>query len=116
MDDEKAAVKVKAHYLACATIFLAQCDKRRYGKLIEKLENRFTQGQDGYPENMVTAFKMINKYKNWQPTRVVKMTGMAFAMNGRSGARSDNDDWKKNSTCHEHGKKGHIHTDCPSLK
>ena len=34
MDNEKAAVKLKAHDLACATIFLAQCNKRRYGKLI----------------------------------------------------------------------------------
>ena len=37
MANEKEAVKVKAHDLACATIFLSQCNKRRYGKLIEDL-------------------------------------------------------------------------------
>ena len=54
-DTEREAVKVKAHELSCATIFLAQCDNRRYGKLLEELENGFTRGQYGYPDNMVTA-------------------------------------------------------------
>ena len=59
--------------------------------MIKELENGFTQGQDGYPDNMVTAFKMINEYKNWQPSRIVETSGTAFATNGRSANQSNND-------------------------
>ena len=56
-----------AHELYCATMFLAQSDKQYFGKLVEELKNDFTKGNDNYPINMVQAFKLLNKYKNWQP-------------------------------------------------
>ena len=37
---------------------------------------------------MVTAFKIIDEYKNWQPTRVIEATATGFATNGRSATRS----------------------------
>ena len=43
-------------------MFLVQCDKRRYGKLLEDLENNYTRGDNGYPKDMVTTFKMINEF------------------------------------------------------
>lgn len=32
-------------------VFLRADDKFRYGKLLEDLENKFTQGMDNYPKN-----------------------------------------------------------------
>ena len=114
---EQTAVNVKAHELFCATMFLSQCDKRRYGKLLEELENGYTRGQDGYPKDMVTAFKMINEYKNWQPTKAAEVTGTAFATSGKkskSGGGSSNTDWHKDAICHGCGEKGHIRPHCPN--
>jgi hypothetical protein len=41
-------------YLAIA--FLMGADRNRYGKLIEDLENAFTQGQDNYPRTVTGAY------------------------------------------------------------
>ena len=61
-DDEKTEVNEKTHELYCATIFLAQSDKRRYEKLLENLKNTYTHGNDDYPQDMVQAFKLLNKF------------------------------------------------------
>ena len=117
-DAQKTAVNQKAHELFCATIFLAQCNKRQYGKLLEELENGYTRGQDGYPSDMVTAFKMINEYKCWQPTKPTEVSGTAFTTRGRKSkpVRDSSDtDWHKDAICHECGKKGHIQPNCPDL-
>ena len=41
-------------YLACA--FVINSDLRRYGRLIEELENDYTKGNDNYPHNMVKDY------------------------------------------------------------
>jgi len=41
-NDQKEALKDHAHELYCATMFIAQAKKQRYGKLQEDLENTFT--------------------------------------------------------------------------
>ena len=45
-------------YLACA--FVINSDLRRYGRLIEELENDYTKGNDNYPRNMVKAYQLLN--------------------------------------------------------
>ena len=50
-----------AHELTMATIFVAQADKRRFGKLQEDLENDYTQGNDGNPIDLVKAYHLINE-------------------------------------------------------
>ena len=61
-DDKKTDVDEKAHELYCTTIFLTQVDKRRYEKLLKDLENTYTCGNDDYLQNMVQAFKLLNKF------------------------------------------------------
>ena len=51
----------KYMYLA----FLCQSDIKRYGRLLEELENDFTKGNSNYPTDLVTAYRMISEYKNW---------------------------------------------------
>ena len=116
---QQETVLDKAHELCCATMFLAQADKRRYGKLQEDLENAFTRGNSDYPQNMVQAFKLINEFKHWQPrSTVADVTTTAFAQKGSRNNNQNNngsDDWHKNATCHQCGKKGHIRPNCPDL-
>ena len=97
-------------------MFLVQCDKRRYGKLLEDLKNNYTRGVNGYPKDMVTAFKMINEFKNWQPTKPADVTGTAFASRRKNPNQNSSTDWHKDATCHHCKKKGHIRTNCPVLK
>ena len=53
----------KDMYLACA--FLFQSDRKRYGRLLEEIEDDYTNGNSNYPTNLVTAYRIISEYKNW---------------------------------------------------
>ena len=65
--DQQAIVQdnAKDMYLACA--FLCQSDRKRYERLLEELDNDYTKGNSNYPTDIVTAYRMISEYKNWQP-------------------------------------------------
>ena len=66
-DDKIKMIETKAQeiYLACA--FVLNSDLRRYGRLIEELENDYTKGNDNYTRNMVKAYQLLNEYKQWNP-------------------------------------------------
>jgi hypothetical protein len=51
----------KEKYLACA--FILGADKTRYGRLLEDLENSFTQGSDKFPKNMTDAYNVLVNWK-----------------------------------------------------
>jgi len=111
------AMTLAAHELQMATMFIAQADKRHYGKLQEELENDFTCGNDGYPQTLVKAYHMINKYKNWAPRSFIAAdaSGLAFAQKSKTpGKQKEKNDtnWHKTATCHKCGKKGHISPNC----
>jgi hypothetical protein len=52
MQEEIAAAITVAQEQCIASLFLQGADRGRYGKLIEDLENAFTQGRDDYPKSM----------------------------------------------------------------
>ena len=62
-DDELKMIETTAReiYLACA--FVINSDLRRYGCLIEELENEYTKSNKNYPRNMVKAYQLLNEYK-----------------------------------------------------
>ena len=66
-DDELKMIETTAReiYLACA--FVINFNLRRYGRLIEELENDYTKGNGNYPCNMVKAYQLLNEYKQWKP-------------------------------------------------
>jgi Zinc knuckle len=97
---------------------LYQSDRRRYGKLSEELKNAFTKGRDDYPTNLVSAYHLINEYKNWQPrASIPDPTGVAFVQKGgkkNNKAEKEGEDWKKSAKCHACGETGHIRPECPN--
>ena len=83
---------------------------------MEELENDFTKGNSNYPTDLVTAYRMISEYKNWQPrSSVPEFDGVAFAQRTRGQTNNFNqiEDWMKDKECYKCGQKGHIATVCP---
>ncbi len=62
----------KEQYLACA--FLMGSDRHRYGKLIEDLENDFTQRRDNYPKTLVDAYNLLVHWKQ-DPRNLMRVLG-----------------------------------------
>ena len=99
------------------TMFVMQSNKWQTRKLIKKLENNYMCGTDGYPTDMVQAFKILNKFKQWQPPmRAPDVTKMAFAQKGGKMSPVCSDNWIKMANCHHCGRLGHIKPQCPNLQ
>ena len=84
-DDELKMIETTAReiYLACE--FVINSDLRRYGRLIEELENDYTKGNDNYPRNMVKACQLLNEYKQWNPRATLpESPGVAFFQQGNN--------------------------------
>jgi len=117
-DAQKAVVQTASSDLYLSTMFIHQSDRRRYGKLSEELENSFTKGNNDYPNNLVSAYHLINEYKNWSPKQAIPdVQGVAFAQKGNKKTKptEETPEWTKNAVCHECGEKGHIRPHCPKL-
>ena len=69
---------------------------------------------------MVQAFKLLNKFKNWQPqVAVPDAQATTFTQKEKSRANnngSNDNDWQKTTVCHHCQKKGHIRPNCLMLK
>jgi hypothetical protein len=117
-------------YLAMA--FLMEADRNRYGKLIEDLENAFTQGQDNYPRTVTGAYAMLTTWKQRNIVHVLGSAseGVSFANIDGGGSDDDNDieeetaltnDGKKSTkragkahiTCFNCNEMGHYSNECP---
>ena len=81
---QQAIVQENAKYMYLACALLCQSDRKRYGRLLEELENDYTKGNSNYPTNLVTAYRMISEYKKWQPrSSVPESDGVVFAQRTR---------------------------------
>jgi Reverse transcriptase (RNA-dependent DNA polymerase)/Zinc knuckle len=120
---EAATAAARDRVLACA--FLFGSDKVRYGKLLEDLENGFTQGNDVYPATLQQAYTLLVHWKQ-DPRNVVRLIGgvhdgVAFAnvgsdgsertQGGGSGGRGGG---RRLPTCYRCNEQGHLARDCPA--
>jgi hypothetical protein len=102
-------------------MFRHQSDRRRYGKLLEELENDYTKGNDDYPQTLVKAYHLLCEYKHYQPKFVPSdsSSSVAFVQKNKSMSRTSekvkDDSWILKATCHECGEIGHIRPQCPLI-
>ena len=56
-----AKTYARDQYLPC--VFLMGADRNRYGKLLENMENDYTQKQDRYPKTVNDAYSLMLNWK-----------------------------------------------------
>jgi hypothetical protein len=112
--EEEAAVEAETLARSTAVAFLLGCDRARYGKRIEDVENDFLQGRNNYPMTVAAAYNVVTNWKqeNRFGWRAPTADGVAFAnVNDAKKAPAK----QRNVTWHKCGLKGHYATDCPEL-
>ena len=86
-EDERIIINSAAReiYLSCA--FILASYPKRYGRLVEELENDYTKGNNNYCSNMVKAYQLINEFKSWTSRKSLpEVSGVAFSQQGNSKA------------------------------
>ena len=82
-DDELKKIETTERDIYPSCAFVMNSDLKRYGRLIEELENDYTKGNDNYPRNMVKAYQLLNEYKRWNPRETIpEASGVAFLQQG----------------------------------
>jgi hypothetical protein len=97
-------------YLACT--FLTGVDQRRYGKLINDLNNSFLAGQNNYPKTLEGAVTLLSHYATDKDKPMSKYRGANDdgSITQMSFAQGSNKN--KNVKCYKCGKKGHYANKC----
>jgi hypothetical protein len=73
----QAQETVKDQYLA--VMFLINSDKKRYGALVQDIENEYTRGSDTYPTSLSAAYDYIVNYRTNKNTNTeIDEGGVAF--------------------------------------
>ena len=65
--DKLAAATATAKDKYLSYVFIYASDRVRYGRMIEDLENQYTQGNDNYPKTMNAVFKLLVYWKCSSP-------------------------------------------------
>jgi hypothetical protein len=98
--------KKKARDKLLAMIFLAGADKKRYGRLIEDLNNSYLAKKDNYPESMESTLTLLTHYQDGSSGKTV---------DGNDGQQATSFAQKKlmKIKCYLCKKMGHYKKDCP---
>jgi hypothetical protein len=111
--EQRAEIELEVTSRSTAIIFLMGCDRTRYGKLIEDLENDFLTGAQQLSLNTAAAYNLLTNWKQdnrhgWRPP---SSDAVSFAnVDGPKKARN-----KAHITCHKCAKMGHYASECPDL-
>ena len=82
-DDELKIIETTARDIYLSFAFVINSNLKQYGRLIEKLENNYTKGNDNYPRNIVKVYQLINEYRKCNPRATLpESLGVAFSQQG----------------------------------
>ena len=73
-DAQEEAAKTEGTQWYLALAFLMGSNRSRFGRLLEKLENDFTAGNDNYPKTLTDAYNMLLEWKD-DPRLLMHMAG-----------------------------------------
>ena len=106
----------KDQYLA--SLFIFGTDRSRYGRLLDKLQNEYLQGYDGYPKTIQAAYNLVSNWKMEQPfgrNQALSNDGISFATEAEvtlTNTERKNHDTKNRIICSRCGKIGHYANRC----
>ena len=107
-----AEVQTETTDRSTAIAFLLGCDRSRYGRVIEDLENDYLQGHNHYPTTVADAYNLLANWKQERAGwRVPTADRVAFANIDRKETKIPCD--KSHITCQRCDKKGHYASACP---
>ena len=96
--------------------YILGCDRVRYGKLIEDLENQHTQGIKSFPKTLSEVFTLTNNWKCGASAALQKIGGndaAAFMTNASTTNKKKKN--KDHITCYKCGMTGHYLNECTSV-
>jgi hypothetical protein len=116
MEDAKRASRQRF----LATAFILNSDRLRYGELIRELANGFVKGRNEYPEDLLSAHKLLVKYQTSSKFQKKKpasdvsneATPSEPSVKGHTFTQIKANRYP-NVTCYNCNKKGHYASSCP---
>jgi hypothetical protein len=114
MRDAKMIVRDKS----LAVLMLSGANREKYGELKCSMAENYVTGTSEYPESPEVVLRILSAYtpppgwnRRLKQERGVRDEGEMFVqLDGRDNS------WKKNISCHNCGKKGHLKRECPNRK
>ena len=95
-------------------IFLAGADKRRYGKMVEDLNNSYLAKKDNYPTSISDVLTLLSHYQDHK-TGVHNVGNSEDSFRETSFAQRQSKRLSK-VRCYECNELGHIKPNCPRLQ
>jgi hypothetical protein len=104
-DDEKDAARDRI----MSMIFLAGADKKRYGKLLDDLNNSYLAGTDKYPKSIDSTLTLLARYQDHEagPSKAASNGEDVYEASFAQSFK------KKKVRCYNCSGMGHIAKECP---
>jgi hypothetical protein len=109
--------KNKAQDEFFATVFLMGADRSRFGKLLDRLQNDYLQGHDGYPKTLSGAYHLLTNWKaESHQMESTSNNGVSFTTSSSPQNNVNPRNHRTNITCYRCGLNGHYANTCTAAR